>query len=97
MERKPYMDRASDTQAGAKHRCTAAAMHHFRAEAMELCQEAGLYQIDLLGGSRSRVTEREYWAQKKGQLALDKDNAAQGKPPTRLLCGGSRRRKISDG
>ena len=24
VERKPYMDRASDTQAGAKHRCTAA-------------------------------------------------------------------------
>ena len=84
VERKPYMDRASDTQAGAKHRCTAAAMRHFRAEVMELCQGAGLYQIDLLGGSKNRVTEREYWAQKKGQLALDKDNAAQGKPPTKF-------------
>ena len=77
VERKPYMDRASDTQAGAKHRCTAAAMRHFRAEVMELCQGAGLYQIDLLGGSKNRVTEREYWAQKKGQLALDKENAAR--------------------
>lgn len=84
VERKPYMDRASDTQAGAKHRCTAAAMRHFRAEVMELCQGAGLYQIDLLGGSKNRVTEREYWAQKKGQLALDKKNAAQGKPPTKF-------------
>ncbi|MDE6591274.1 MAG: relaxase/mobilization nuclease domain-containing protein, partial [Oscillospiraceae bacterium] len=84
VERKPYMDRASDTQAGAKHRCTAAAMRHFRAEVMELCQEAGLYQIDLLDGSKSRVTEREYWAQKKGQLALDTENAAQGKPPTKF-------------
>ena len=34
-----------------------------------------LYQIDLLHGSKNRVTEREYWAQKKGQLALDKANA----------------------
>ena len=84
VERKPYMDRASDTQAGAKHRCTAAAMRHFRAEVMELCQGAGLYQIDLLGGSKNRVTEREYWAQKKGQLALDQQNAAQGKPPTKF-------------
>ena len=84
VERKPYMDRPSDTQAGAKHRCTAAAMRHFRAEVMELCQQAGLYQIDLLGGSKSRVTEREHWAQKKGQLALDKENAAQGKPPTKF-------------
>ena len=83
-ERKPYMDRASDTQAGAKHRCTAAAMRHFRAEVMELCQGAGLYQIDLLGGSKNRVTEREYWAQKKGQLALDTEAAAQGKPPTKF-------------
>mgnify|MGYP000352730404 FL=1 len=78
------MDRASDTQAGAKHRCTAAAMRHFRAEVMELCQGAGLYQIDLLGGSKNRVTEREYWAQKKGQLALDTEAAAQGKPPTKF-------------
>ena len=78
------MDRASDTQAGAKHRCTAAAMRHFRTEVMELCQGAGLYQIDLLGGSKNRVTEREYWAQKKGQLALDTEAAAQGKPPTKF-------------
>ena len=84
VERKPYMDRASDTQAGAKHRCTAAAMRYFRAEVMELCQGAGLYQIDLLGGSKSRITDREYWAQKKGQLALDTENAAQGKPPTKF-------------
>lgn len=93
VERKPYMDRASDTQAGAKHRCTAAAMRHFRAEVMELCQEAGLYQIDLLGGSKNRVTEREYWAQKKGQLALDKESTAQGNRPlslkrTRRNCAG---------
>ena len=84
VERKPYMDRASDTQAGAKHRCTAAAMRHFRAEVMELCQGAGLYQIDLLDRSKNRVTEREYWAQKKGQLALDTEAAAQGKPPTKF-------------
>ena len=84
VERKPYMDRASDTQAGAKHRCTAAAMRHFRAEVMELCQEAGLYQIDLLGGSKARVSNREYWAQRKGQLALDTKTAIQGKPPTKF-------------
>ncbi len=31
VERRPYMDRACDTQAGAKHRCTAAAMRYLRA------------------------------------------------------------------
>ena len=35
----------------------------------------GLYQIDLLNGSKNRVTDREYWAQKKGQAALDRQNA----------------------
>ena len=53
-------------------------------EVMELCQEAGLYQIDLLGGSKNRVSDREYWAQKKGQLAFDQQNKAQGKPPTKF-------------
>jgi len=70
----PYMDRPADTKAGCKHRCTDAAMEHFRAEVMELCHNAGLYQIDLLNGSANRVTEREYWAGKKGQLAIDREN-----------------------
>ena len=28
-----------------------------------------------MNGSKNRVTDREYWAQKKGQAALDKQNA----------------------
>ena len=70
----PYMDRAADTRAGCKHRCTDAAMEYFKSEVMELCHNAGLYQIDLLNGSANRVTEREYWARKKGQLAIDREN-----------------------
>ena len=66
VERKPYMDRASDTRAGDKHRCTAAAMRYFRSEVMEMCYREGLYQIDLLNGSRNKVTEREYWAKRNG-------------------------------
>ena len=72
----PYMDRPADTRAGCKHRCTDAAMEYFKAEIMEMCHRENLYQIDLLHGSKNRVTERESWAQKKGQLALDKENAA---------------------
>ena len=29
---------------------------------MEMCHREGLYQIDLLNGSKNRVTDREYWA-----------------------------------
>lgn len=83
VERKPYMDRNCDTMAGAKHRCTAAAFRYLRSEVMELCHREGLYQIDLLGGRKNRVTEREYWAKKQGQRQLDKENAVlseQGLP-----------------
>ena len=55
---------------GCKHRCTNAAMEYFKSEVMEMCHREGLYQIDLLNGSKERITEREYWAAKKGQLAL---------------------------
>ena len=73
----PYMDRPADTKDGCKHRCTDAAMEYFKSEVMEMCHRENLYQIDLLHGSKNRVTEREYWAQKKGQLAIDKENAAR--------------------
>ena len=71
----PYMDRPADTREGCKHRCTNAAMEYFKSEVMEMCHREGLYQIDLLNGSKNRVTDREYWAQKKGQAALDRQNA----------------------
>ena len=71
----PYMDRPADTKAGCKHRCTDAALRYFKSEVMEMCHREGLYQIDLLNGSKNRVTSREYWAQKKGQAALDRQNA----------------------
>ena len=72
----PYMDRPADTKAGCKHRCTDAALRYFKSEVMEMCHREGLYQIDLLNGSRNKVTEREYWAKRKGQAKLDKENAA---------------------
>jgi len=80
----PYMERPADTREGCKHRCTDAAMEYFKAEVMEMCHREKLYQIDLLHGSKNRITEREYWAKRKGQAALDKGNASQavtGEPP----------------
>ncbi|MGY3664964.1 MAG: relaxase/mobilization nuclease domain-containing protein [Roseburia sp. 1XD42-69] len=79
----PYMERPADTREGCKHRCTDAAMEYFKAEVMEMCYRENLYQIDLLNGSKNRITEREYWAKRKGQAALDKENAshaAAGEP-----------------
>jgi hypothetical protein len=76
VERKPYMQKPRDWREGMKHSSTAQTMRHLRVEVMELCEGAGLYQIDLLNGSKERVSEAEYWARRRGQLKLDHENAA---------------------
>ena len=84
VERKPYMQKPRDWLEGMKHSSTAQTMRHLRVEVMELCEGAGLYQIDLLNGSKERVSEAEYWARRRGQLKLDCENAAltaAGQPP----------------
>ncbi len=84
VERKPYMQKPRDWREGMKHSSTAQTMRHLRVEVMELCEGAGLYQIDLLNGSKERVSEAEYWARRRGQLKLDRENAAltaAGQPP----------------
>lgn len=84
VERKPYMQKPRDWREGMKHSSTAQTMRHLRVEVMELCEGAGLYQIDLLNGSKERVSEAEYWARRRGQQKLDRENAAltaAGQPP----------------
>ena len=84
VERKPYMQKPRDWLEGMKHSSTAQTMRHLRVEVMELCEGAGLYQIDLLSGSKERVSEAEYWARRRGQQKLDLANAAldaTGQPP----------------
>ena len=84
VERKPYMQKPRDWLEGMKHSSTAQTMRHLRVEVMELCESAGLYQIDLLNGSKERVSEAEYWARRRGQQKLDLANAAltaAGQPP----------------
>ena len=84
VERKPYMQKPRDWGEGMKHSSTAQTMRHLRVEVMELCEGAGLYQIDLLNGSKERVSEAEYWARRRGQLKLNRENAglaATGQQP----------------
>ena len=68
---KPYMDRPADWKAGTKHRCTDAAMNHYKSEVMRMCEQEGLYQIDLLNGSPEKITNAEYWAKRRGQQRAD--------------------------
>ena len=102
VERKPYMQKPRDWREGMKHSSTAQTMRHLRVEVMELCEGAGLYQIDLLNGSKERVSEAEYWARRRGQLKLDRENAAltaAGQQTTQTKFETSKktlRRQISD-
>ncbi|WP_242699613.1 relaxase/mobilization nuclease domain-containing protein [Faecalibacterium sp. Marseille-P9590] len=84
VERKPYMQKPRDWREGMKHSSTAQTMRHLRVAVMEMCQDAKLYQIDLLS-SKKRVSEREYWMKRRGQMKLDRENAAllaAGQQPT---------------
>ena len=76
VERKPYMQKSRDWCEGMKHSSTAQTMRHLRVEVMEMCESAGLYQIDLLNGSKERVSEAESWTRRRGQMKLDRANAA---------------------
>ena len=96
VERKPYMQKPRDWREGMKHSSTAQTMRHLRVEVMEMCQNAKLRQIDLLNGSKVRVSEREYW------MKLDRENAAllaAGQQPTQTKFETAKeilRRQISD-
>ena len=84
VERKPYMQKSRDWREGMKHSSTAQTMRHLRVAVMEMCQDAKLYQIDLLS-SKKRVSEREYWMKRRSQMKLDRENAAllaAGQQPT---------------
>ena len=70
------MQKPRDWLEGMKHSSTAQTMRHLRIEVMKLCEGAGLYQIDLLNVSKERVSEAEYWVRRRGQLKLDRENAA---------------------
>ena len=73
-----------DWREGMKHSSTAQTMRHLRVAVMEMCQDAKLYQIDLLS-SKKRVSEREYWMKRRSQMKLDRENAAllaAGQQPT---------------
>ena len=101
VERKPYMQKPRDWRESMKHSSTARTMRHLRVEVMEMCQNAKLHQIDLLS-SKKRVSEREYWMKRRGQMKLDRENAAllaAGQQPTQTKFETAKeilRKQISD-
>lgn len=74
---EPFMERPGDCKAGNKHRSTTKFLNHLKQETMSLCQNENYYQVDLLSPAKIRITDKEYWAQRRGQIQLDKENNKQ--------------------
>lgn len=74
VDRQDFMERPADNLAGMKHHVTNSYLDYLKQETMNLCQREGFYQVDLLSPAKVRITDREYWAQRKGQAALDQKN-----------------------
>ncbi len=75
--REDFMILNGDNVAGMKHHSSRGFKDFFRQSVMDICQREGLYQVDLLSPARVRITDREYWAQRRGQAKLDQENAAK--------------------
>lgn len=71
---EPYMEFACESKAGYKHHLSTAYLAHLKQDVMDMCQKEGLHQVDLLSPAERKITEKEYWAQRRGQEKLDKLN-----------------------
>ena len=71
---EPFMEYACESKAGYKHHLSTAYLAHLKQEVMDMCQKEGLHQVDLLTPAERKITEKEYWAQRRGQEKLDKLN-----------------------
>ena len=83
-----FMEREGDSHAGNKHHVTKQLLEYLKQETMSMCQEESLYQVDLLSPAKVRITDREYWAKRKGQAKLDEENkekAAKGIAPEQTI------------
>ena len=74
VEPQPFMERPCDSRAGYKHHLTNDYLVHLKKSLMEICIRENLHQVDLLSPAEVKISEREYWAARKGQQNLDKDN-----------------------
>ena len=68
---EPYIEFDCEAKAGYKHHLSAAYLTHLKQEVMDMCKKEGLHQVDLLTPAERKITEKEYWAQRRGQEKLE--------------------------
>lgn len=71
VERQDFMERPCDSRAGYKHHLTNDYLSYLKQDVMDLCHREQLHQVDLLSPAERKVTDREYYVQRRGQKKLD--------------------------
>ena len=74
-EPQPYMEFNRDSKAGYKHHLSDRYRIYLKQKVMDMCTANGLNQVDLLTPAERKISEKEYWAKRRGQKKLDKHNA----------------------
>ena len=62
-----YSDLERDYKAGFKFQCSDQCMDYLKRDLETMCRERGLSQIPLTKSAAKKVTNEEYWAQKRGE------------------------------
>lgn len=73
-EPQPYMEFDRDSKAGYKHHLSERYRIYLKQKVMDMCTANGLNQVDLLTPAERKISEKEYWAKRRGQKNLDKHN-----------------------
>ena len=74
-EPQPYMEFDRDSKAGYKHHLSDRYRIYLKQKVMDMCTANGLNQVNLLTPAERKISEKEYWAKRRGQKNLDKHNA----------------------
>ena len=72
---QPYMEFDRDSKAGYKHHLSDRYRIYLKQKVMDMCHSNGLSQVDLLTPAEKKISEKEYWAKRRGQKNLNEHNA----------------------
>lgn len=76
VEPQPFMEFDRDAKGGYKHHLSDRYRIYLKQKVMDMCKEHGLNQVDLLTPAERKISEKEYWAKRRGQQKLDEHNAS---------------------
>ena len=75
VERQDFMERLCDSRAGYKHNQTRELLQAMQKSLMEITEREHLHQVDLISPAPIKISDREYWKDRRGQESLDELNS----------------------